>query len=233
MSIFRKGQHAELLTETRPIPSDNTSPLPNCSLLEGPEPVTKTFASPIPAPLPEPVQGPASLPPLPQRKPAPAPRHRLGWVPAPAPRMPAPVRITEPAALAAEIAATHPGIFALPCGTCHRVHARGGTASFRALYAEAGRAGWRKDTLGKWACPACQAKPGWRAPSIPALAGEYLEYALARDVAAHAAAEPLLDTFAHAQRKPRYYLNVSALATATPADIEDTDEETAMAGDAT
>ena len=210
MSLRRsKGQHANRLAETRPAPADDTNPIPNVSIVQDQATLTlpvTTGAAPAPRVLPAP--GPASLPPLPSG------RHRAAWIPAPAPapaRPPAPIRITEPAALAADIGAAHPGVFTLPCGSCWRVHTRGGTASFQAMYAFAGQAGWRKDTLGAWACPACQAKPGWRAPNTPAMTWECLEYALARNVAARAARVPVLMAFQQAQRFPRYYLNATAL----------------------
>jgi hypothetical protein len=233
MSILRhRGQHADRFpVRTRAVPPDDTSPIENVFLLE--DPVTKTLPAldPAPAPraLPGPGPGPGKVPPL---RPAPVPRHRAAWVPAPHPAPRAPVRITEPAALAGEVAAKWPGLFTVPCGGCHRVWTRGGTASFQALYVYAGQAGWRKDTLGAWACPACQARSGWRAPNTPVLAGESPECALARDVAAHAADVPVLDTFQRALRRPRYHLNVAALEAATPAGAEITDEENALAGDA-
>ena len=257
MRIFRHSdQHADRLIETKPeaFPPDVTDRFSTVTLLEDKDPVTKTFpaleAAPAPRALPAPTPGPASVPPL---RPAPPPRHsRTGWVPAstpapkPEPRRPAPIRITEPAKTAAEVAealkampeimarypdGNIPDIFTLPCGTCHRVHTRGGTSSFRDLYAEAERAGWRKDgsgggewddsgrnkfgMFGVWACPACQDQPGWWEPNPPVLAGEYLECALGRDVAAHAADGPALEAvtqaLTRALRRHRYYLNASAL----------------------
>lgn len=235
MSFFRNKEESadRLPARTRPVPPDDTSPLASVSLLEDPVTMTLPALGPIPArpALPAPAPGPASLPPLPSG------RHRAAWVPAkppvpepPTPREPAPVRITEPAALARDPDGRLPDLFTLRCGTCRRVHTTDGSNSFPALHAAAERAGWRKDNsggsekdnsgrsrFGVWACPACQAQPGWQAPNTPALCGEYLESALIRDVAAQASDVPVLDHLFQAQRYPRYFLDVNALEAATSA----------------
>ena len=131
--------------------------------------------------LPAPITSPASVPPL---KPAP-PRPRQAWVPAPPPAPPPPPRITEPAALAYPGGRVPPEL-TLPCATCHRVHTRGATSSFTALYATAAEDGWRRDLFGVMTCPACQAQPGWYAPYPPTVVWG-AEHALMRDVASRKA----------------------------------------------
>ena len=140
MRFFRRGQHQPI---TRgPIPPDDTSPIPRIrtGLLAPPgTPLQAAQASTHaawlamrPRMLPAPITSPASVPPL---KPAP-PRPRQAWAPAPPAAPPPPPRITEPAALAYPGGRVPPEL-TLPCATCHRVHTRGATSSFTALYATA------------------------------------------------------------------------------------------------
>ena len=187
MKLIRRGQPRRV--PTRPAPPGRTQPITRIrSGLPGEHPagdrlpftqtpVTALTPPPrpraIPAPPPMPpgwvppaltatLASPSSAPPL---RPTPPPaRPRAAWTP---PQPPSPPRITQPAVLAYPGGRVPPEL-TLPCGgTCHRVHTRGASSSFPVLYAEAERAGWRQDLYGVWACPACQAKPGWRPGRTP------------------------------------------------------------------
>ena len=207
MKLIRRGQHKDRLPiETSPAPPDITSPVTRIpALLQDPAtarlPFTQTDLTALTPPprrraLPPP--GPSSLPAL-----QPPPRPRPAWAP---PQPPTRVRITEPAALACP-GGRIPAALTLPCGSCHRVHVRGATSSFTALYTTAAQDGWRRDLFGVMACPACQAHPGWRAPHPPVLR-RGAEHALIADVTAARAPRW---RWRQALRNPRIWLDTRAL----------------------
>lgn len=220
MRFFRRGQHQPFTR--RPIPPDNTSPIPRIrtGLLQPPGTTLTSPPQPrmLPAPPPPMPSGwvpgvitkalnsPSSVPPL-----RPAPPRRQAWVPAQRPAPPPPPRITEPAALACP-GGRIPAVLTLPCGSCHRVHTRGATSSFQVLRAEAAHAGWRTDLFGTWACPACQETPGWYAPYPPAVVWG-AEHALIRDVAASRAPRW---RWRKALRTARLHLDTRALRALRP-----------------